>query len=205
MPKPTHSRTGEGEKTLPWVTVREALANVQEEPPTLSESLHLGGPQSLKWHVVRTLSPANLERLRHAKPGAGWSEIPVAVRPKCHQNGYTGFSNVYGRLLWDEPSSTITAGCTTLSKGRFGHPEKDRTISLFEAALLQTFPPDYHFETPHFERACEIVGNALPCLFATVIAQTVKRALRGKTEIVSASRRRAKAVLRRRRKEAKLA
>ena len=72
-----------------------------------------------------------------------------------------------------EPS---TAGCTTLSKGRFGHPERDRTISLREAALLQTFPPDYRFETPHFERACEIVGNALPCVFAEAIARQVRLA-----------------------------
>ena len=203
LPKQTHSRTGDGENTLPWVTVREALAGVREEPMTLNESQQLGGPQSLKWHVVRTLSPANVERLRHAKAGAGWSEIPATVRPKCHQDGYTGFSNVYGRLRWDEPSATITAGCTTLSKGRFGHPEKDRTISLFEASLLQTFPPDYHFETPHFERACEIVGNALPCLFATVVAQTVMRALRGKTEIVIATRRKARSTLAKRKTRAK--
>ena len=30
------------------------------------------------------------------------------------------------RMEWDEPSVTITAGCTTPSKGRFGHPEHDR-------------------------------------------------------------------------------
>jgi DNA (cytosine-5)-methyltransferase 1 len=85
---------------------------------------------------------------------------------------------MYGRLVWDEPSGTITAGCTTLSKGRFGHPEKDRTISLREAALLQTFPEDYRFETSHFERACEMVGNALPCVFAQAVARAVHDAIR---------------------------
>ncbi len=76
-------------------------------------------------------------------------------------------------MVWDEPSGTITTGCTTLSKGRFGHPDRNRTISLREAALLQTFPEDYRFETPYFERACEIVGNALPCIFAEAIARKV--------------------------------
>ena len=80
-------------------------------------------------------------------------------------------------MVWDEPSGTITAGCTTLSKGRFGHPEKNRTISLREAALLQTFPPDYRFETPYFERACEIVGNALPSVFAEAVARQVRQAI----------------------------
>jgi hypothetical protein len=57
------------------------------------------------------------------------------MRPKCHRDGYHGFTNVYRRRIrWDEPSVTITAGCTTLSTVRFGHPEKDRTISLREAA-----------------------------------------------------------------------
>jgi hypothetical protein len=80
-------------------------------------------------------------------------------------------------MSWDDPSPTITAGCTTLSKGRFGHPEQLRTTSLREAALLQTFPDDYHFETDVFERACEIVGNALPCDFAAAIAGKVREAI----------------------------
>jgi DNA (cytosine-5)-methyltransferase 1 len=106
-----------------------------------------------------------------------WKALPEEIRPNCHQGGYDGFTNVYGRLSWDEPSATITAGCTTLSKGRFGHPLYDRTLSLREAALLQTFPPDYRFETPYIERACEIVGNALPCVFAEAIARSVASAL----------------------------
>jgi hypothetical protein len=44
--------------------------------------------------------------------------------------------------------------------------------------LLQTFPKDYRFETPHFERACEIVGNALPCVFAEAIARTVHHTIK---------------------------
>ena len=82
---------------------------------------------------------------------------------------------MYGRMVWDEPSGTITADCTTPSMGRFGHPEKDRIISLREAALLQTFPQDYRFDTPYFERACEIVGNALPCVFAEAVARVVSK------------------------------
>ena len=103
------------------------------------KSKEAGGPQAVNWHVTRTLSPDNLQRLRQAKPGAVWKSMPEQMRPKCHRDGYHGFTNVYRRMRWDEPSVTITAGCTTLSAGRFGHAEKDRTISLREAALLQTF------------------------------------------------------------------
>lgn len=175
MPEATYSRVGEDGKPK-WRTVRDAIAGM-DDPVTFPEAKERGGAQAFDWHVVRQLSPANVERLKLSRPGGSWKDFPENVRVRCHRNGYKGFSNVYGRMVWDEPSGTITAGCTTLSKGRFGHPEKDRTISLREAALLQTFPPDYRFETPHFERACEIVGNALPCIFAEAVAREVRLAI----------------------------
>lgn len=175
MPEVTHSRTGEDGLPL-WRTVRDAIEGM-DEPITFLEAKDRGGAQAFDWHVVRQLSPANIERLKRSRPGGNWNDIPEELRVECHRKGYKGFSNVYGRMVWDEPSGTITAGCTTPSKGRFGHPERDRTISLREAALLQTFPADYRFETPHFERACEIVGNALPCVFAEAIARRVRNEL----------------------------
>lgn len=182
MPTATHSRTG-ADGLPKWRTVRDAISGLNE-PVTFTEAKAQGGAQAVNWHVVRQISPANVERLKRAKPGGSWRDIPEELRVPCHREGYDGFSNVYGRMVWDEPSVTITAGCTTLSKGRFGHPEQDRTISLREAALLQTFPPDYRFETPHFERACEIVGNALPCVFAEAIARQVHNTLTERTEPV---------------------
>lgn len=179
MPKPTYSKTDD--KGLPkWRTVRDAIEGM-ENPIMFSEAKKHGGAQAVNWHVVRQLSPVNLERLKHSKPGGNWEDIPENLRAPCHRNGYKGFSNTYGRMVWDEPSGTITAGCTTLSKGRFGHPEKDRTISLREAALLQTFPEGYCFETSSFEQACQIVGNALPCMFAEAISKQVYSELKKQT------------------------
>ena len=171
LPPATHAR--DGLKGLErWRTVRDAIGHMGTAI-TFSDSRKLGGPKVVNWHVTRQLTDTNRARLAAAVPGGRGSDLPDELRPPCHRQGYSGFSNVYGRLSWDAPSSTITAGCTTLSKGRFGHPSHDRTLSLREAALLQTFPPDYHFETEHFERACEIVGNALPCDFAAKLARTV--------------------------------
>lgn len=175
MPKPTHSKIGAN--GLPkWKTVREAIGKTKQ-PITFAEAKKKGGAQLFEWHVIRRISPENQRRLKFAKPGGKWNDFPEKLRASCHRGGYRGFSNTYGRMSWDEPSGTITAGCTTLSKGRFGHPEEDRTISLREAATLQTFPKNYKFETPYFERACEIVGNALPCDFAEVIAKQIHNAI----------------------------
>jgi DNA (cytosine-5)-methyltransferase 1 len=80
-------------------------------------------------------------------------------------------------MKWDAPSPTITGACLTLSSGRFGHPEKNRTISVREAATLQTFPSSYKFETTALKKACQMIGNALPCEFAKAAATSCVRAI----------------------------
>jgi len=168
LPEPTHERKGE---CLPkWRNVSSVLTD-DSQPITLAESKMSGGPLAVNWNVVRTMSAENKRRIRQAVPGESWRKIPKRLRPECHKDKTTGFSNVYGRMAWDDVSPTITAGCTTLSKGRFGHPEQDRTISVREAATLQTFPSDYVFDTPFIDRACDIIGNALPCDFAELLAR----------------------------------
>jgi DNA (cytosine-5)-methyltransferase 1 len=175
LPEPTHSWNGRKGLT-PWRTVRDAIGIL---PPaiTLDEARSMGGPQKFNWHVVRTMSPKNVERLTKAKAGDTWLRLPKELRPACHQQEDTGFGNVYGRLDWEKASVTITGGCTTLSKGRFGHPEELRTISIREAALIQTFPSDYIIETEYMEKACNIIGNALPCDFAEILAKQCYSAL----------------------------
>lgn len=173
---PTHSDAG-GDGLACWRTVRQAIGHLSGNPPTLAEAKSGAGVQKANWHVVRTLAPQNLARIRAARPGRTWPSLPEELRPRCHRGGYSGFTNVYGRMEWDRPSPTITGGCTTLSKGRFGHPEEDRTISVREAALLQTFPEDYVFDTPYMEHVCNIIGNALPCDFAEVVARQCYEAL----------------------------
>ena len=175
MPNPTHSSSGKSGLPM-WRTVREAISNYPS-PASFSEAKRLGKMPSRAWHVVRDLSALNIERLKAAKPGVGWENIPESLRPPCHQGKYRGFSNVYGRMEWDKVSPTITGGCTTLSRGRYGHPVEDRTISVREAATLQTFPEDYIFDTQYMDKVCNIIGNALPCEFAKHISLQCKHAL----------------------------
>jgi DNA (cytosine-5)-methyltransferase 1 len=168
LPNPTHSQDADSEAKR-WRTVAQTIKGLSR-PCTLEAAHARGGPDLVDWHVIRTISADNVRRLRAAKPGASWMKIPKKYRPACHQERSAGFSNVYGRMKWNAVSPTITAGCTTLSKGRFGHPSQLRTISVREAALLQTFPSDYVFDTPFMDKACSIIGNALPCVFASAVA-----------------------------------
>lgn len=169
MPKQTHSKDGK-DGLARWKTVKDAI-NHMADPVTLKEARKRGEIQESDWHVVRTLSPQNLKRIKVAKAGKTWPNMPESLRPTCHRGGYEGFTNVYGRMEWDRPSPTMTGGCTTFSKGRFGHPVQDRTISVREAALLQTFPEDYLFDTPYMEYVCNVIGNALPCDFAEAVSR----------------------------------
>jgi DNA (cytosine-5)-methyltransferase 1 len=175
MPDPTHAQHGRG-GLPPWRTLRDALT-INAPPVRIDEAMAKGGFHTADWHVIRKLGPANLERLRHAVPGKGRGTLPNALRPECHRDRDDGFVNTYGRMAWNLPSSTITAGCLSPSKGRFGHPDELRTISLREAALLQTFPPSYKFVGNKIDAACSVVGNALPCLFAEAIARRVVRSI----------------------------
>lgn len=179
FPESTHARApklGSGHRQ--WRTVREVIGG-RGAPITLPEALLNGGPEAHNWHVVRALQPQTKARLRAALPGQTWLKLNEALRPECHQGGYNGFTNVYGRMAWDEPAPTITGGCTTPCKGRFGHPDRRRyTISVREAALLQSFPESYRFVTDQMDAVCEMIGNAVPPLYAKLAGEQLLAAIR---------------------------
>lgn len=80
----------------------------------------------------------------------------------CHKR-CEGFYDVYGRMRWDDVSPTITSGFVNPSKGRFLHPEQDRCVTPREAALLQTFPPNYIFPMTRGKYpVATMIGNAFP-------------------------------------------
>lgn len=79
----------------------------------------------------------------------------------------------YRNLEWDKPSPTIVAH---LHKDgyMFIHPdiEQLRTITIREAALLQSFPIDYKFVASN-PYCYKMIGNAVPVLFAKGIAESI--------------------------------
>ncbi len=71
---------------------------------------------------------------------------------------------------------TITARFDSFTRGQFGHPDDNRTISLREGALLQTFPENFAFEGNKVDIARQI-GNAVPPLLAEQLAICLRRRL----------------------------
>ncbi|HFR3551797.1 TPA: DNA cytosine methyltransferase [Streptococcus suis] len=88
-------------------------------------------------------------------------------------------SNVhkYHVLRWDEPSNTIPAH---LKKDGLRHihpdPNQKRSITVREAARLQTFDDDFEFNESQLANF-EMIGNAVPPLFAKVIGDLLPQFL----------------------------
>ncbi|MCX6923519.1 MAG: DNA cytosine methyltransferase [Verrucomicrobia bacterium] len=100
----------------------------------------------------------------------------------CHQRT-AGIRHVdtYGRLAFDQPSVTITARFDSFTRGRFGHPTEDRTITLREGARIQTFPDDFVF-AGNREQCARQIGNAVPPEMARIIGNQIIKSLSGKTQ-----------------------
>lgn len=129
-------------------------------------------------HIASALSPLNLRRIEAAQPGRTWRDWPEGLRAACHRRA-TGktYPGVYARMEWDKPSPTMTTQCYGFGNGRFGHPVQNRAISLREAAILQSFPPDYQFlpenEKPTMKEIGRWIGNAVPVELGRAIGRSI--------------------------------
>lgn len=78
------------------------------------------------------------------------------------------FVDKYKRLAWDDLSRTITAH---IAKDGYWyiHPEENRTLTVREAARIQTFPDHFRFSGTRSD-AFRQIGNAVPPLLARSVA-----------------------------------
>jgi DNA (cytosine-5)-methyltransferase 1 len=107
--------------------------------------------------------------------GQGWNHKKLVEKQEFYhkRTGKQSNHNKYRSLEWKKPSPTIVAH---LNKDGllFIHPdaEQARTITVREAALLQSFPPNYNFIGE--QGVCyKMIGNAVPPMMAQGIASAL--------------------------------
>jgi DNA (cytosine-5)-methyltransferase 1 len=180
-PNPTH---GFGAK--PYVTVRDAISDlprlgnaedkgIQEyacEPQSHFQREMRGGSNAVTNHTAARLSNVNLERLGHIPQGGSWRDIPFELLPEGMKRAKrSDHTKRYGRLRWDGLASTILTKCDP-HWGAYFHPDQERTITVREAARLQSFPDWFEFRGSRTDQYVQ-VGNAVPPLLGRVIASTI--------------------------------
>lgn len=86
------------------------------------------------------------------------------------------FDDKYKRLIWSEPSWTLTAHMRKDCLA-YVHPLQNRSISVREAARIQSFPDNFVFHAP-MTRMFELVGNSVPPLLAEAVAKPIVKLIR---------------------------
>jgi len=122
-------------------------------------------------HVTRPVRADDREAFRLMKPGTRYGELPDHLRRYRDDI----FDDKYNKLSWNEVSRSITAH---IAKDGYWyiHPSEPRTLTVREAARIQTFPDHFRFAGTR-SHAFRQIGNAVPVALAEAIGRQIIRGL----------------------------
>ena len=182
FPEPTH-----GEGLEPFVTVWDAISDlpVVENGQTGAEMLPYAMPPQTGYqailrgdcirpsnHSPSRLSRVNLDRMKHIPPGGSWRDIPFDLLPAGMQRAKrSDHTKRYGRPHKTDLACTILTKCD-IHWGAYIHPTQDRSLTVREAARLQSFPDFFEFQGSRTEQYVQ-VGNAVPPLLGKRVAEAL--------------------------------
>lgn len=149
-PIPTH-----GENRNPYNIVLDAIGDLVNKGEEVSN------------HVPLKHGEKNIRRYQLIPEGGRLPEndLPADLYRK-------NFGNTFKRLDRNKPSLTMVPGHNAFPI----HPWLDRSLTVREAARIQTFPDDYIFSGRR-DKQCMQVGNAVPVQLANAWAKQVKGVL----------------------------
>jgi DNA (cytosine-5)-methyltransferase 1 len=200
FPKPTHGRRGIGdlvpnrtvmpEDTKGFVTIKDAIGDLPpieagecierytHKPRTaFQKAMREEAPENLANHYSARLSRQNMERLRVIKPGEDWRALPHSLLPAGMQRALRkDHTRRYRRMQWDGIARSIITRFRDPKSGEYTHPEQHRTISIREAARIQSFPDWFVFEG-NISEQYDQVGNAVPPLLARAVGLEIRAML----------------------------
>ncbi|MEV0623997.1 DNA (cytosine-5-)-methyltransferase [Nonomuraea sp. NPDC050404] len=145
-----------------------ATAEPSEFARRMRENMVEGEHIGKVWdHMTRPVRPDDLETFKLMDHTTLYSDIPEKLRRYKADT----FDDKYKRLDWNERSRSITAH---IAKDGYWyiHPEQHRTITVREAARIQTFPDHFRFAGTRSD-AFRQIGNAVPPELGKAAAQAV--------------------------------
>jgi len=173
---PTETRPLFKEKS--YVTVRQAIGDLSALQPKVLEKNAVPKPEAngttlIHNHYCIGLTDLNQSRIANIQQGADWREMQIGLLPERYfATRASDQKGAYGRLDWDWCAYTVTSGVCNVTAGPFTHPEKDRSLSVREAARLQTFDDDHVF-VGSVSSQYRQVGNAVPVRLAQAVAEAI--------------------------------
>jgi DNA (cytosine-5)-methyltransferase 1 len=96
----------------------------------------------------------------------------------------SGYNTTYKRQIWDEPASTVQTTFGMISGCRNVHPIATRSLTIREAARIQSFPDSFKFKGS-LGAVRNAIGNAMPPLLAFSLATHVRQRMLKLVEIAS--------------------
>lgn len=167
------------------ITVKEAIGDLPKCMPLYSDTRpsHSVPECKITWHQSRYHSLRDVKIFKMLAEDIENGEYKFAdseVLKKIYNEATGSNTNVhkYHVLRADQPSTTILAH---LYKDglRFIHydSKQARSITVREAARLQSFPDDFEFIGSQGD-AFKMIGNAVPCNFAKAIALAIDEFIR---------------------------
>ena len=150
-----------------YITVKDAIGDLNKFPPINVGESH----EIIPNHKCSKLSELNLKRLRFTPINGGSRKSwPEELILECHKK-MSGHWDAYGRMRWDTPAPTLTTRFSSITTGRYAHPEQNRAISLKEGAIIQSFPYKYEFYG-NMQDIARQIGNAVPPKMAKEICKS---------------------------------
>lgn len=151
------------EEGLPWLSPEKIEPYLKEMRKNLrGEASHL-----VRDHVTRYHGSDDIAAFRCMPEGAMYASVPEELRRYRDDI----FKDKYHRMTWDAPAWTVTAHIAK-DGYKYIHPEQHRTLSVREAARIQSFPDRFRFAGARTHRFTQI-GNAVPPKLAAALGESL--------------------------------